>query len=302
MTLPLLVAYGSKRGSTREVAEAIADTLKQRRTRGRAPSRRGHRGSDALRRRRPRRRAVLRTLARRRGSLPVEAPAGAVGAAGGDLRARPPDRRAAGSGRSRARSSTRRCIRFPRSSRDRSRYSEESSIRPSSAFRSAACRRATHATGTRSTRGPTRSGGRHERQRAHPAPGSRGAGARRREARATDRAVSGPPATRRSPRRRSRLLGGRTVLNVNSTAAGGGVAEMLQTLLAYGRGAGLDIRWLVIQGDADSSRSPSASTTASTAPQGTVARSVKPSGATTSRRCAATPTSCSHSSVPTTSS
>ena len=46
------------------------------------------------------------------------------------------------------------------------------------------------------------------------------------------------------------LLGGRTVLNINSTAAGGGVAEMLQTLLAYGRGAGLDIRWLVIQGDA----------------------------------------------------
>ena len=43
---------------------------------------------------------------------------------------------------------------------------------------------------------------------------------------------------------------GRTVINVNSTAAGGGVAEMLQTLLAYGRGAGLDIRWLVIQGDA----------------------------------------------------
>ena len=47
------------------------------------------------------------------------------------------------------------------------------------------------------------------------------------------------------------LLKGRTVLNVNSTATGGGVAEMLQTLLAYGRGAGLDIRWLVIQGDPD---------------------------------------------------
>ena len=45
------------------------------------------------------------------------------------------------------------------------------------------------------------------------------------------------------------LLDGRTVLNLNSTATGGGVAEMLQTLLAYGRGAGLDIRWLVIQGD-----------------------------------------------------
>src|SRR5215208_154823 len=45
------------------------------------------------------------------------------------------------------------------------------------------------------------------------------------------------------------LLEGRTVLNVNSTATGGGVAEMLQTLLAYGRGAGVDVRWLVIQGD-----------------------------------------------------
>ena len=44
-------------------------------------------------------------------------------------------------------------------------------------------------------------------------------------------------------------LAGRTVLNVNSTATGGGVAEMLQTLLAYGRGAGLDVRWLVIEGD-----------------------------------------------------
>src|SRR5215203_1728815 len=47
------------------------------------------------------------------------------------------------------------------------------------------------------------------------------------------------------------LLRGRAVLNVNSTATGGGVAEMLQTLLAYGRGAGLDVRWLVIQGDPD---------------------------------------------------
>jgi trehalose synthase len=46
------------------------------------------------------------------------------------------------------------------------------------------------------------------------------------------------------------LLSGRAILNVNSTATGGGVAEMLQTLLAYGRGAGLDVRWLVLQGDA----------------------------------------------------
>ena len=46
-------------------------------------------------------------------------------------------------------------------------------------------------------------------------------------------------------------LAGRAIFNVNSTVAGGGVAEMLQTLLAYGRGAGLDIRWLVIAGDPD---------------------------------------------------
>jgi trehalose synthase len=44
-------------------------------------------------------------------------------------------------------------------------------------------------------------------------------------------------------------LAGRTVLNINSTATGGGVAEMLQTLLAYVRGAGIDARWLVIEGD-----------------------------------------------------
>jgi trehalose synthase len=44
-------------------------------------------------------------------------------------------------------------------------------------------------------------------------------------------------------------LGGRAVVSVNSTAVGGGVAEMLQTLLAYARGAGVDARWLVIQGD-----------------------------------------------------
>ena len=45
------------------------------------------------------------------------------------------------------------------------------------------------------------------------------------------------------------LLAGRVVWNVNSTARGGGVAEMLQGLLAYGRGAGVDTRWLVIHGD-----------------------------------------------------
>jgi trehalose synthase len=44
-------------------------------------------------------------------------------------------------------------------------------------------------------------------------------------------------------------LAGRAVWNVNSTATGGGVAEMLQTLLAYVRGAGIDARWLVIEGN-----------------------------------------------------
>ena len=45
------------------------------------------------------------------------------------------------------------------------------------------------------------------------------------------------------------LLQGRSVINVNSTATGGGVAELLQTLLSYARGAGVDARWLVIDGD-----------------------------------------------------
>jgi trehalose synthase len=45
------------------------------------------------------------------------------------------------------------------------------------------------------------------------------------------------------------LLQGRSVVNVNSTATGGGVAELLQTLLAYARGAGVDARWVVIEGD-----------------------------------------------------
>jgi trehalose synthase len=44
------------------------------------------------------------------------------------------------------------------------------------------------------------------------------------------------------------LLASRAVVNVNSTAMGGGVAELLQTLLAYARGAGVDARWFVIDG------------------------------------------------------
>src|SRR2546430_2740487 len=48
-----------------------------------------------------------------------------------------------------------------------------------------------------------------------------------------------------------RLLTGRVIWHVNSTARGGGVAEMLQSLLAYARGAGADVRWLTISGNPD---------------------------------------------------
>jgi trehalose synthase len=44
-------------------------------------------------------------------------------------------------------------------------------------------------------------------------------------------------------------LAGVTVWNVNSTAAGGGVAEMLRVLVGYTLDAGLDVRWSVITGD-----------------------------------------------------
>jgi trehalose synthase len=44
------------------------------------------------------------------------------------------------------------------------------------------------------------------------------------------------------------VLAGRVVWNINSTARGGGVAELLQSLVPYARGAGVDARWLVIGG------------------------------------------------------
>ncbi|MDQ2875863.1 MAG: glycosyltransferase [Actinomycetota bacterium] len=44
-------------------------------------------------------------------------------------------------------------------------------------------------------------------------------------------------------------LGPRTVWNVNSTAAGGGVAEMLEVLVGYATGLDLAVRWVVIGGD-----------------------------------------------------
>ncbi len=46
-------------------------------------------------------------------------------------------------------------------------------------------------------------------------------------------------------------MGEHVIWNVNSTAVGGGVAEMLQPLLGYVRGIGVDTRWLVIRGNND---------------------------------------------------
>jgi trehalose synthase len=45
------------------------------------------------------------------------------------------------------------------------------------------------------------------------------------------------------------LLGERTVWNVSSTAKGGGVVELLLPLIGYARGAGVDARWAVIEGN-----------------------------------------------------
>jgi trehalose synthase len=47
------------------------------------------------------------------------------------------------------------------------------------------------------------------------------------------------------------VLGGSTIWNVNSTAAGGGVAEMLQVLVGYVQDLGIQTGWLVISGDAE---------------------------------------------------
>ncbi len=47
------------------------------------------------------------------------------------------------------------------------------------------------------------------------------------------------------------LLESRTLWSVNSTAHGGGVAEMLRSLIGYARGGGSDTRWMVITGDGE---------------------------------------------------
>lgn len=68
------------------------------------------------------------------------------------------------------------------------------------------------------------------------------------------RPLIGDQTTARGLRLAGRLrdaLGDRIIWNVNSTAAGGGVAEMLRPLLGYVRGTGVDCRWVTIEGDPD---------------------------------------------------
>jgi trehalose synthase len=55
---------------------------------------------------------------------------------------------------------------------------------------------------------------------------------------------------REGAERAREVLGAHTIWHVNSTARGGGVAEMLIALLPYAHGAGIDARWAVIEGDA----------------------------------------------------
>ncbi len=65
-------------------------------------------------------------------------------------------------------------------------------------------------------------------------------------------AIIGPERTGRfeaAAARVRQVLSGRTVFNVNSTVTGGGVAELLETLLATVSGLGIDTRWLVIEGN-----------------------------------------------------
>jgi trehalose synthase len=52
-------------------------------------------------------------------------------------------------------------------------------------------------------------------------------------------------------RRSAALMEGRTLFHVNSTATGGGVAELLSSVLGYLLGANIQSRWLVVEGTED---------------------------------------------------
>ena len=59
------------------------------------------------------------------------------------------------------------------------------------------------------------------------------------------------PAIESAAQHAAELFAGRVVWHVNSTARGGGVVELLQSLLGYTRGAGVDARRVVIRPDDD---------------------------------------------------
>jgi trehalose synthase len=64
-------------------------------------------------------------------------------------------------------------------------------------------------------------------------------------------AISGPEGVeliRRVAAVMRQRLEGRVIWNINTTAAGGGVAELLRSLLAYSQDLGVDARWVVISG------------------------------------------------------
>jgi trehalose synthase len=65
------------------------------------------------------------------------------------------------------------------------------------------------------------------------------------------------------------VLAGRAVWSINSTAVGGGVAEMLRTMLPYARAGGFDARWLIVRAGADCFRVTRGSTTFSPGISGT---------------------------------
>ena len=46
-----------------------------------------------------------------------------------------------------------------------------------------------------------------------------------------------------------RCLDGARIWNISSTSVGGGVAEMLRDIVGYSIGSGIDVRWVVIEGD-----------------------------------------------------
>src|SRR5439155_19685650 len=55
----------------------------------------------------------------------------------------------------------------------------------------------------------------------------------------------------RSMQRAADCFGGRTLWCINSAPKGGGVAELLASIMGYVAGAGIDARWLVIEADDD---------------------------------------------------